>query len=173
MQSPSLLEAFAQVPDPRDPRRMLALAGLTPGIEDDLAALQAQLEDYSAALTGEQAGKNRRDFVIGLADAIAGVKSQIASLRPDTSADTQALLDQQSRRADVAQRAADINAGFLQTLLGAGDLGLSGFRTAPPPPSITIQTLHPGDPATLRAIGIAAVGGFSQQAYRPQKAVSF
>lgn len=76
-----------------------------------------------------------------------------------TDPDLQARLDQAELRAAVARRAQALSDSFLKTITGLGDLG-SGSP-------IVINTLHPGDPATLRAIAGAAAAGFGLQGYTP------
>lgn len=101
--------------------------------------------------------------VIGdLADQVKQARDNVASFAAaggagtqNQSADLQAQIDQANRRADFAESAARVNAQALSVFQGAGDIG-SGA-------SITINTLHPGDPRTLAAIAGAAVGGMSQQ----------
>lgn len=160
--------------DPNDPRRQLSLDQASGDVAGQKRDLAEELADYTAALAKEQAGPNRRDWVIGLADAISGVRSQISGL-DTTSADSgptqdqQAILDQQTARTTAAQAAADANAALIKTLLSSGDLGLAGA----PGPNIIIQTLHPGDPATLAAVGDAALAGFGQQYANPAKSLAF
>jgi hypothetical protein len=66
----------------------------------------------------------------------------------------------------VASGAADMGTGNYRTAFGASAEGAFGQGLEPSfrdSPQIVIQTLHPGDPATLQAIGDAATAGMSLQ----------
>lgn len=83
------------------------------------------------------------------ATAIAGAKAT----------DTESVAAQSATALATAQNAQRLAEGFTSTIRGLGDVG-SGQ------PIVIVNTLHPGDPATLRAIGDAAVGGFALQGFR-------
>jgi TP901 family phage tail tape measure protein len=143
--------------------RDVALAELTPQTEDDQKALawrakfledlltNAQVTGRSASVVGELAGmvKQARDDVSALT----------SSSQPDVSGDLQAQLDQERRRRELSDENARLNQQFLATALTGGDINTGGSGG----PSIVINTLHPGDPRTLDAIGRAATAGVSLQ----------
>lgn len=83
----------------------------------------------------------------------------------DRSADLEAQLNQANERARVSQRAAQLSEQTLRAFGSSGDLGTGGAnaRAAAGGPTIVIQTLHPGDPATLSAIASASNAGNSYQ----------
>jgi TP901 family phage tail tape measure protein len=140
-----------------------SLAALTAGTEDDRAAAVATEGFLTGILGAVQRDPSRGGAaaIRDVADRVAQARSNVASFAggaatSNENADVQAQLEQAREVARVAQRESDINRLGLATFKGAGDIGMGG-------PRIIINTLHPGDPATLRAIGDAAVGGMSLQ----------
>jgi hypothetical protein len=80
----------------------------------------------------------------------------------------QAQIDQLNAQLTSANNAATINSAFSSVSGGLGDLIASGGpmmsrKSAQGGPTIVINTLHPGDPDTLSAIGDAATAGMSLQ----------
>jgi hypothetical protein len=149
-------------------------AQLTPDTADDRAAqgglatfyhdLYGQLKDVGAstAILGEAAGNYRSAYEASLAPDSAGSSS--------STSDQQARIDQLSSQLQVARTESAINAGFAQVAGGPGDIGTGGWNSGraggSSGPNITIQTLHPGDPATLAAVANAATSGMGNQGYR-------
>ena len=79
-----------------------------------------------------------------------------------TDADIQAILSQNQTLRDAAVFGANVDAAVAGVIAGGGPTYQSGVPMQP----IIINTLHPGDPRTLDAIGRAATQGQSQQSYR-------
>jgi hypothetical protein len=78
--------------------------------------------------------------------------------------DQTALIDQANRRAAISARASQLAGNFIQAAFGSGDIGSGQFRNAFGAAAyININTLHPGDPGVLTAIGQAAAAGFGLQ----------
>lgn len=89
-----------------------------------------------------------------------------------TDADLAARLAQSETNLAAARSDSAINAAFAQVAGGFGDIGMGRFTSARSAaqqndgPTIIVNTLHPGDPNTLRAIGAAAVSGMGYQGGR-------
>lgn len=69
--------------------------------------------------------------------------------------DLQAITDQATRRAEVAQAGQLAGDQFIRAALGPGDLsqgGMAAWLAAGGTMNVNVQTLHPGDPNTLQAI---------------------
>lgn len=146
----------------------LALAGLTPDTADDLAILKDILGIETAALNPSGPAALYKQ----VAQDVASTQQQIdtiTSAPPDQ--DTQAQLDQANARADSYRQQADANAAALAAF---GSQTTAGGSLAGAGPSVTqiIQTLHPGDPRTHRAIAEAAATGFGYQGGRVSPRVS-
>jgi hypothetical protein len=144
----------------------LSLAGLTPDATDDRAAAGALVDFYTKLLGDAQASGNV-GLIGQVADALSSAKSTFTSAMAPTQ-DESAINDQLKTQLYNAQRENAINAAYIQTALGPGDIGAGNYATATGAaantgPVINISTLHPGDPATLRAIGDAATGGLGFQ----------
>lgn len=125
------------------------------------------------------------DQILGLRAANVRLEGQKAALKKSEppagdldggiSADAQAMIDQESTRRTVAERAAGLSEAFIRTAFGSGDIGSGGQwawtsaggsgRAFGPGMNITINTLHPGDPQTLSAIAAAATAGMGQQGF--------
>ena len=148
-----------------------SLSALTPGLDDDQAAAGSKLSFLERVLQDAIVNPAVRggDSVIGdLADQVKQARDNVASFAGGGSAgndnaDLAAQLAQRDEQLRVAKRESEINARSLSVFQGTGDLGSAAWR-----PGITqnIYTLHPGDPATQRAISDAAVSGMDQQASR-------
>jgi hypothetical protein len=81
---------------------------------------------------------------------------QDVSTSADQTADQAALLAQAEERARVATERAEISERSLSVLGSPAGMNPSGIGSGP---SITINTLHPADPATLTAIAQASNKG--------------
>lgn len=136
---------------------------LTPDdVSDDKTILEQLLGVQSGAFARALTPGTKPALLQEAADAVRNTQDALASLRApektaDVSADLQAQLDQANERARIAGVDRDLNAAGLNAMSG---------------PSITVNTLHPGDPNTLIAIGNAAAAGFSHRAGRGNYRVS-
>lgn len=85
------------------------------------------------------------------------------------SPDAQAQIDQLNRNLATQTYATGVANAALSTFGGSGDIGEGGYANAwgaaQGGPNIIIQTLHPGDPQTLAAIGDAATKGMALQSF--------
>jgi TP901 family phage tail tape measure protein len=146
----------------------VSLASLTPDTADDQSAAQelqsflaGVLQEVQADTTGARGGAAS---VADIADQLKQAQDNVASFTSAASANSdqnlQAQLDQANTALAVSEREAQINAQALTVFKGWN-------AQQQPAPNITIQTLHPGDPATLSAIAEASVAGMSLQAYQP------
>jgi TP901 family phage tail tape measure protein len=156
-----------------DIERDIALAGLTADLGDDRSAAGQKVGFLETILAEALAEPGR-----GGSTVIAQIADDLKSARDDATAlnggggtvenpDLQAQLEQQRERTRVAERERDIANQAVGVFGGPGDIGTGGsnaFAAARSP--IIIQTLHPGDPATLRAVGDAATKG---QALQPAR----
>lgn len=150
------------------------LAGLTPGLDDDTAAASSLLTFVSGILDdardGSRFGHDIAPDVVGqLADTVHGARDDLDSLTgkgtsTNSDQDVQAQIAQANRQRDEALAEARVNADFARTAQGAGDI------QGGPTQVFHINTLHPGDPRTVSAIGDAAVAGMGYQGTRPAKA---
>ena len=95
---------------------------------------------------------------------------------PDTTVGSdpnlQAIADQANRRAEISEAGQLAADQFIRTALGPGDLsrgGLTAWQAAGGTLNVNVQTLHPGDPATLQAIieAIARAANQSPAALAP------
>jgi TP901 family phage tail tape measure protein len=152
----------------------VALAALTPDLGDDKAAAQ-QLVDFFGRVLGEvQAEPGARggdESIRNIADSLKTAQNNLASLSgsgTNENADLQAQITQANERAEAQKLRADTNERALQVFGGAGDIGAGGSNAAKAAAGATVNvyTLHPGDPATLRAIGAAATAGIGLQGSR-------
>lgn len=139
-----------------------ALASLTAPLDDDKAAASATEQFLTQMLGAAISDPNRGGpaAIRDLADQVKQARDNVASFAgggtSNDNADVQAQLEQEREAHRVTRRESEINRLGLATFQGAGDIGMGG-------PRIVIQTLHPGDPATLRAIGDAATAGIGLQ----------
>ncbi len=147
--------------------RDVSLAALTSGLGDDESAAKSRLGFLEGILGAVQSSPARGgDSVIrDIADQVKQARDNVASFTGGTAAglnesgDLQAQIAQRDEQLRVARRESEINARALATFQGAGDIGMGGRVVQ------NIYTLHPGDPATLRAVGDAATAGQSLQPY--------
>jgi len=153
----------------------VALATLTPDLGDDTAAAGGKVGLLQQVLAEVQAGGAAR----GGSPVIADIASQLKQARDNLTslttpggstqndnADLQAQIDQANERTRIANENTRLSSAALAAFTGSGDIGVGGrsaFEAARGGPVININTLHPGDPATLRAIGDAATGGLGLQ----------
>ena len=140
--------------------RDVALAALTEGVGDDLSAAESREKFLSGLLNAAVGGGRSAPVVTELADMVKTARENIkafsSSSATNENADLQAQIDQQRARADLAEQNARLNAQTLAAFSGYGDIGTGGVN-------VTVNTLHPGDPRTLSAIGQAAASGWSLQ----------
>lgn len=140
--------------------RDVALAALTEGVGDDLSAAESREKFLSGLLNAAVGGGRSAPVVTELADMVKTARENIkafsSSSATNENADLQAQIDQQRARADLAEQNARLNAQTLAAFSGYGDIGTGGVN-------VTVNTLHPGDPRTLTAIGQAAAAGFGFQ----------
>jgi hypothetical protein len=150
----------------------VAMAGATVNDpNDDIRASQA-LAGFWENIINAYGGRMDRDLLTEAYNALGSARSGSASSGGvSNDADLQAQLDQANTRVRVAQNEAAINAAFAQVAGGPGDIGTGNFASGRQAamyggPQIVINTLHPGDPKTLQAIGSAAAAGFGYQGSR-------
>lgn len=141
----------------------LSVAGLTPDMTDDRAAGQ-RLVDFYTDLFGRANASGDVGVIGAAADALSNARTTLASLNAPTS-DESAIADQLKTQLYASQRQNAANEAYIQTALGPGDIGAgtAGAAATQSGPTININTLHPGDPATLRAVGDAATAGMGYQ----------
>jgi TP901 family phage tail tape measure protein len=149
----------------------VSLAALTTGLDDDKAAageLVSFLETVLGEVQAEPGVRGGDSSIKNIADSLRTARSNLDSLSggsaTNENADLQAQITQANERTALEKRRADINEGALQVLGGPGDIGSGGLNARGA--TININTLHPGDPATLRAIGDAATAGMGLQGSR-------
>lgn len=139
-----------------------SLASLTADLGDDQAAavatagflgniLQAVIADPSRG--GAAAIRDVADQVKQARDNVASFAGGGAS--GNENADVAAQLAQRDEQLRVSRRDEQIASRALGVFQGFNGSGLTQ----------NIYTLHPGDPATLRAVGDAAAGGFNLQPF--------
>jgi TP901 family phage tail tape measure protein len=154
----------------------IALATLTDdGNADDITAASSLVDFLTPILASavkDPASRGGITAVTDLADQLATARSNLKTLTDPASAtgggtdpDTQAQIDQANQRAANAEAGMASQAALLQVLGGSGDLGIGA--AAAPRVQVNVNTLHPGDPQTLRAIGDAAASGFGYQPGSP------
>ena len=137
-----------------------ALAELTDTLDDDRAAAGRRYGFFENILRAVQADPARGGdaAVADIAGQLKAAKDSLSSLVGDKNAgpDLQAQLDQAREEVRIAQRESQINSRALSVF--------QGWNGGQPQIVQNIYTLHPGDPATQRAVGDAAVAGMSYQA---------
>jgi hypothetical protein len=141
----------------------IALAALTPDLADDTAAAGALVTLLQGALNRDLATGAAPDVITDIAGQLKTAQDNLTSLTSpggasNTNPDLQAQLDQAIRQRDNATAEAQFNAQALSVFKGFTDVGTG--------PQVNVYTLHPGDPATLRAIGDAATSGIDLQPAR-------
>ena len=130
----------------------LALAALTDTKADDLAAL-GDKERFLVPLLGAAQKAGKSSAVTEIAGMLKQTRDELAdaSKPPDPTADQQLTTDQAFKRGLAQGQSVAINR-TVDRAFG---------------PQIIVNTLHPGDPRTVRAIGDAAAAGFGYQQPRP------
>jgi len=154
-------------------QRMVTFATLTDTPDDDRAAA-TNVQNFWEAVWG----RVQRDPKIPAnlrQPAMALVAEQLAQAREATKSalapteNESAIADQLRTQLKTAQDDAAVSRAFAAVAGGPGDIvgrgGPSAIGAAGQGPNIIINTLHPGDPMTLRAVGDAATGGFDLQGY--------
>lgn len=153
----------------------IALAGLTEGLGDDTAAAQSLVDFLGGVLSEVQGDPAHRGGDGAIADIAGQLKQAKDNLRSLTAGggtnsdqDLQAQIDQANARTADAESRARIAEQFAAVAGGPGDIGAGGpsARMAAAAPTFIIQTLHPGDSGTLRAIADTSVAGFGLQGVR-------
>jgi TP901 family phage tail tape measure protein len=155
----------------------IALAGLTPDLADDRAASGSKAGFLEGILSEVLADPARggapviaqiaNDLKSAREDATAGTSGAKDVAAPSADPDLQAQLDQMDDANRVAEADRDTANQAVSVFGGPGDIGtgdINAYMAARSP--IIIQTLHPADPATLRAVGDAATKG---QALQPAR----
>lgn len=153
--------------------RDIALAALTQDLGDDKAHAQ-ELVSFLEKILGETKAepdvRGGDEGITQIANALKTAQGNLASLSgsgTNENSDLQAQINQSKERAEVEKRRADIAEQSLAVFGGAGDIGAGGRNAAAAASQhFTINTLHPGDPQTLSAIGTAATAGIGLQGNR-------
>jgi hypothetical protein len=138
-----------------------SLAGLTADLGDDQAAAAATQTFLEGMLGAAMRDPSRGGpaAIRDLADQVKQARDNVASFLPGASsggtgndnADLAAQLAQRDEQLAVARRESQIAGQALGVFRGTQG------------PQFVINTLHPADPATLRAIGDAATSGLGLQ----------
>jgi hypothetical protein len=160
----------------------IAQAALTPDLQDDKDRAAEKVSLLEQVLGEVQADMEHRggfDVITDIAGQLKTARDNVTSLTSggggltNDNPDLQAQLDQERARRVAAEDDARINRQALEVFGGGGDIGTGGRNAmqAAGGTTINVSTLHPGDPATLRAIGDAAAGGFGLQSSRPSPRV--
>ncbi|MGH2878955.1 MAG: phage tail tape measure protein [Solirubrobacteraceae bacterium] len=154
----------------------IALAALTPDLGDDKTRAQELVSFLETVLGEDQAEPAARggdETITNIADQLKTARGNLESLSgsgTNENADLQAQINQANERAEVAQKTAQIAEQALAVFGGSGDIGAGGANAAQAAAGVvvhqTVNTLHPGDPATLTAIGNAATAGMGMQGSR-------
>lgn len=141
----------------------LALAELTEPLGDDQAALKARVAFLTGVLGRVQKTGNNA-FIAQAAQNLKGARDQLAGLTtaPSASPDLQAQLDQANRNREIAESDARASRAAVSAFGSSGDIGQGGQSAYGA--TVNVYTLHPGDPATLDAIGRASTAGIGLQA---------
>lgn len=140
----------------------LSVAGLSADPGDDRTAGQG-LVDFFTSIYGAAQQTGNQGLIGQAADALKGARDNLAGLLQPTQ-DESAISDQLRAQLANSQRVNAIQDSFIKTSLGPGDIGTAQYPNAgAAAANITIQTLHPADPATLDAIGKAATSGLNYQ----------
>jgi hypothetical protein len=125
----------------------------------------------SASSVGSRANKAKLAGMIAQTEGDI-LEARAAQFAGGDTATKDAQIEQLNAQLQSAKNAAAINAVFAQTaggFMNSGGFVASGGPTrygrAAGSQTFVIQTLHPGDPNTLAAIGNAAVAGIGYQGY--------
>jgi len=151
----------------------LAKAGSTETPDDDIAAHKALADFYrDQVIPSIHNTGNDTELLTEAYDALSQELPSGSGGAGAGSADLQAQLDQANSNLAIARGEAATNAAYAMVAGGPGDIGTGVYHSARaaaeagPSIQFNIQTLHPGDPGTLRAIGDAAASGFGYQGAR-------
>ncbi|MEA2201890.1 MAG: hypothetical protein QOI89_2486 [Solirubrobacteraceae bacterium] len=163
----------AEVAEEKRIERDIALASLTPDLGDDkgrAGELVGFLQRVLGEVQAEPGPRGGDESIASIANALHTAQGNLASLTTgagtNENADLQAQINQAKEQRDVEKRRADISEQAFGVLSGSGDIGSGGRNAAAAGSNINIYTLHPGDPATLTAIGNAATAGIGLQGSR-------
>lgn len=128
----------------------IALAQLTDTKADDIGSLTAK-ERLLTPLLAKAQRAGRSGAVAEIAGLLKQTRDELADAQkpPDLTADQQLTTDQAFQKGLAQGRGAFIDR-VTDRAFGGG-------------PQIIVNTLHPGDPRTVRAIGDAAAAGFGYQ----------
>ena len=142
--------------------RDVALAALTAKTGDDVERATDRKNFLEGLLSTAQSQNRSAPVITELAELVQSARENVRSFSSsgasNENADLQAQIDQQRARADLAEQNARLNAQALATFSDPNDIG-TGWGGV----NLTVNTLHPGDPRTLTAIGQAAAAGFGFQ----------
>jgi hypothetical protein len=137
----------------------------TPELADDIQAAANYVafwerEVARAAAAGDVAGESQaRSNARGWRQTLDSLRQQAAGPKPGDLSSAQ--LAQANARATQAIRFGRASESFIRTGGQSGGLGLGlGFG---PTVNVSINTLHPGDPAVHQAVAQAALSGFALQ----------
>lgn len=143
--------------------RDVALAALTEGLGDDTTAAGSLVSFLTSALSSAQSGGRGNDAITDIADQLKTARENLSSLTGggggNDNPDLQAQLEQEKQRSAALAEGNRTQSALLGALTSSNDVGIGLGNQQ----SFYISTLHPGDPATLRAIGDAAVSGIGLQ----------
>lgn len=150
--------------------RNVALAELTPRKADDVKAVDALRAALRADLDFAQKVHGPPALVAELARSLKGARDRLAELKRPATSTTPAPIGSPSGDADLALRQAQAqlsaerqaraaSESVLASIGASGDLGLASVGSSGRAVSITVQTLHPGDSRTVRAIADATTAG--------------
>lgn len=151
------------------PRRKSAARTKALSVVNALKKKRAELLDAKAGIAAWIAELNAQALDLDIAEREDALEGQEASAAggsdggpspvddamstPDPN--VQAIADQAAQRAGIAEAGQLAADQFIRTALGPGDLsqgGLTAWQAAGGTLNVTVQSLHPGDPNTLRAI---------------------
>ena len=140
-----------------------------------VAALRKKERELLEAQSGVRewiADLKSRALELDLAAAEDAIEDQGPAGVSTTDPNLQAIADQANRRAEISEAGQLAADQFIRTALGPGDLsrgGLTAWQAAGGTLNVNVQTLHPGDPATLQAIieAIARAANQSPAALAP------
>jgi TP901 family phage tail tape measure protein len=151
----------------------IAMAALTPSLEDDKAGAQklvSFLEGVLGEVQAEPAVRGGAEAIKDVADQLKTARSNLESLTTGAGAnsnqDLQAQVNQERQRAEIAERQTQIVSQALSVFSGSGDIGAGGANAAQATIVQNNYMLHPSDPSVLTAVGNAAVAGMGYQGAR-------
>lgn len=146
----------------------IALAALTDTLDDDRLHAGEKVSLLERVLGELGPGGSRPGTpaaITSVAQALKSAQDTVKDLSraPDKTADQEAQLAQANARAAAAEEGRRTSDALLRTIMGPGDIGTGGRTAGGVVIEQNIQTLHPGSPQLLRAIGDAAVSGIALQ----------